>query len=356
VFKKKLQFNLVMLLALILFSVGLGLVGGLVWFQKESTPRKPYELRLSGAYQYINPLLECELGGLIEHKSLAPFKRLVKDKVDVYLKSNQASEISVYYRELNDGQWFGIDEDKDFIGASLMKVPIMLAFFKQSQSDPDLLSTPVDISSLNEQINQYHQELENFWGVYDQKPYYPPEQAVEIDQTYTIGELIDRMIIESDNQARLVLSLLIDPEAVVSLELDLGIYANPADLAEDYLTVKEYSAIFRYLYNASYLDRDYSEQALILLSKSKFDRGLVAGVPVGVEVAHKFGEYGLEIDGVSTVQQLHDCGIVYHPVAPYLLCVMTRGQQTDNLANVIASISRLVYNQVEKRYANIQIY
>jgi beta-lactamase class A len=99
--------------------------------------------------------------------------------------------------------------------------------------------------------------------------------------------------------------------------------------------------MFRILFNASYLTQAASEQALELLTRSEFRAGLVAGVPAGTVVAHKFGE---RIDG--GVAKLHDCGIVYHPARPYLLCVMTEGDRFEPLASLIAETSRIAYDQV----------
>ena len=65
-------------------------------------------------------------------------------------------------------------------------------------------------------------------------------------------------------------------------------------------------------------------------------------------MAHKFGE-NTDIDlttGTQVDKELHDCGIVYVPQKPYLLCVMTRGQDFNSLTNVISSISKIVYNLV----------
>ena len=44
-----------------------------------------------------------------------------------------------------------------------------------------------------------------------------------------------------------------------------------------------------------------------MLSTSDFSDGLVAGVPVGTVVSHKFGER--HFVGDADVEQLHDCGI-----------------------------------------------
>ena len=81
-----------------------------------------------------------------------------------------------------------------------------------------------------------------------------------------------------------------------------------------------------------------SEKALDILSKTTFNDGLVAGVDKGITVSHKFGEY------VGQQIELHDCGIIYYPENPYFLCIMTRGDNLDNLKDVIKNISGQIYD------------
>jgi hypothetical protein len=107
--------------------------------------------------------------------------------------------------------------------------------------------------------------------------------------------------------------------------------------------VYTYASFFRVLYNASYLGKQLSEWALATLAQSEFREGIVAGVPPAVPVAHKFGEHK---DVATGEVQLHDCGIVYVPEHPYLLCVMTRGASFEHLDDAIASTSRLIFAQV----------
>lgn len=77
-----------------------------------------------------------------------------------------------------------------------------------------------------------------------------------------------------------------------------------------------------------------------MLSKTSFKKGLVAGVPKNIMVSHKYGER-LYVD--SNEAQLHDCGIIYFPQTPYLLCIMTRGENFAELENTIKEISKNVY-------------
>lgn len=100
-------------------------------------------------------------------------------------------------------------------------------------------------------------------------------------------------------------------------------------------------------YNASYLSKEYSQKVLEMLAAADFKLGLAAGVPPGVVVANKFGEReGLPDDQ----KQLHDCGIIYFPENPYLLCVMmTQGPNFEYLPTIIKMVSKMVYDEVESR-------
>ena len=90
-----------------------------------------------------------------------------------------------------------------------------------------------------------------------------------------------------------------------------------------------------------------SEKALSYMSEVDFKQGLVAGVPGGIAIAHKFGEKTVGASG--EIKQLHDCGIVYYPNNPYLLCVMSRGDSFEYLDDTIREISHIVYEEVDRQ-------
>jgi beta-lactamase class A len=88
-----------------------------------------------------------------------------------------------------------------------------------------------------------------------------------------------------------------------------------------------------------------SSKALELLTKTVYDKGLRAGVPEDIKIAKKFGE---RTYWDRDAFQLHDCGIIYHPSKPYILCVMTKGDSFSQLEKIIQDISSLVYQTVNK--------
>ena len=172
---------------------------------------------------------------------------------------------------------------------------------------------------------------------------------------YSIDELIRAMIEGSDNNATALLFDYLNQDSLQDAFSDLGLKSLLSENTKntsDIISVKSYSYIFRILYNSTYLSRELSEKALQYLSYADFNQGIVGGLPKGVIAAQKFGERTiLAPDGVTPLRrELHDCGIVYYPEHPYLLCVMTRGEDFDTLANAIRSVSALVYGDVDKRY------
>jgi len=155
--------------------------------------------------------------------------------------------------------------------------------------------------------------------------------------------LVKNTIIYSDNTAYDLLVLNTDNQNFKKTFTDLGILLPPAQEVnlKDFITVKDYSSFFRVLYNASYLSPENSQKALNLLTQTTFKDGLTALLPSDLTVAHKFGE---RLTPETGEVQLHDCGIVYYPQNPYLLCLMTRGRDPKKLAKFIGQTSLQIYD------------
>ncbi|HYV33420.1 MAG TPA: serine hydrolase, partial [Candidatus Limnocylindria bacterium] len=245
------------------------------------------------------------------------------------------TQASVYIRDLTDNHWAGINEQAQYEPASLLKVVIMMTYLKQAEDNPGLLSQKL----------LYTQQLQN-----DSTSPYDAASNLEVGKSYKVDDLIKNMIVNSDNGAKNTLIDAIDVNALNEFYSLLNI-KNPGDSTADYtISTQTYSLLFRILFNATYLNYANSEKALELLSQATFKDGLAAGLPEGVSVAHKFGEYVPESNGEITEIGLHDCGIIYYPDHPYLLCVMTLGKNLDDLSSLIQNISRLAYQQIQDKY------
>lgn len=301
------------------------LLSGCSAFRSSTPPTPdgaPRVLRAS-AHGLINPILDIE--PTVEFRELRPFKHKLEHLVDDAKLSGRASHVSIYFRDLENGPLFGMNERELFSPASLLKVPLLIAAMRRASREPGLLDLRL----------RYQAE-----DIVDATI---REKVLDANREYSLDELLRAMIANSDNNAAVLVRRAVGPAVMDEVYRDLGIAIPKVRGPGDSMAVREYATFFRILYNAAYIDKDRSQKALEYLAASEFKAGIVAGVPSGITVAHKYGERAFSD---SPIRQLHDCGIVYFKPEPYLLCVMTRGTDNSTLAGVIRDISRLVYDEV----------
>jgi len=281
-------------------------------------------------WRFINPLLECdEAENVIQRPELVSFKRQIIDLVETRRAAGEIMFASVYFRELNDGPWIGLNERIGYLPASLLKLPTLIAVLKRAEREPAFLARQVLFNG---------RRNENAIIVF------PPAETLEPGHSYTVEELCRRMVRFSDNNATGLLNDLVTmPEQDETLR-GLGVLPELIG-TRGKLNVKAVSSFLRVLYNASYLSREHSEEALEMLSHSSFRDGVIGGVPGGVTVCSKYGEADLG-DGIV---QLHEFAAVYHERRPYLLGVMTQGRDFTALARLIHDVSQTVYGEVDRQ-------
>lgn len=317
-------------LLLLLTGFAAGLLTGRV--RGRAPPdRQAYVVRREGSFQLVNPLLECDLADeVLRNQELLPFKEKLAAYVRGRVQAGWAASVGVYFRELNDGIWFGVGDTERFVPASLRKLPMMIAVLKMAER-------PGASGLLDRQVPF------DLGRDYNLDQNVQPSSPLEPGRAYTVRELVERMITRSDNNAFMLLGRVVDQAELDRVYAVLRMQRPGAKDDDAFLSVQTYASFFRILYNATYLSKEASEWALGTLARTEFRAGLVGGVPPGVAVAHKFGE---KSDPAAGGVQLHDCGIVYYPNNPYLLCVMSRGPDFRSLDDVIGGVSRLVWAEV----------
>lgn len=259
--------------------------------------------------------LEIEVNRLIEQKK----------------QNNKILHASVFYRDLNSRRWFGINADEFFYPASLLKLPISIAYYKLAEANPEILNKKVTIPE-----NQTDQNT---------KQYFKVKSNIRPGEEYTIEELIKSMLEYSDNNPIQTLNQNLPAEYSYNVLRDLGlpepeIYNGKSNWN---MTVRLYAAILRSLYITSYLTPANSEKLLTYLTESKFNEGIRAVIPKDTTVAHKFGEAALlNPDGTVETRVLHDCGVVYDTDNPYIICIMTSGLDIKAMLETIRDIAKIV--------------
>ncbi len=303
------------------------------WYRKKNAPPL-YSIReASGEFKFIRPLLA--VGDSPRLRERSALESSLANLITKYKQSGSVSSASVYVRDLEGSRWVGINEDEKYAPASMYKVALMIAYLKTAESDPSLLSRSVVFSrSIEKNIQE---EI-------------APEDRMQLGMTYTIADLIYRLIIHSDNDAKNLLHQNLPLPVEREVFMDLGLPVPDVSDRGDTMSAKAYSLFFRILYNSSYLSRPMSEMALKILSNTTFREGIIAGVPEGTVVSHKYGyRVFLPEEKQPFKQELHDCGIVYYPSTPYFLCVMTKGNDYNQLKELIKKVSEIVYKDISQR-------
>ena len=297
---------------------------------------KASPLRLSG-FNFTKPLLMCDTNPERKLPELKTLETGLNNFINAQEEAKNVDTVSVYFQDLKTDGRIDINKDEKFSPASLTKVPIMIAILKAAETNPDFLSKQIQYVGKDE-FNS-GQEIQ-------------PKESAKPGEYYTVENLIEKMIKYSDNNSFRYLETLISSAELKSFFSDLQVpFPINSNKPEEFnsMTTKDISYFFRVLYNATYLKDDLSEAALDILSQTDYKNGIVAGVPKDIKVSHKFGlESFTDFSGKIQNRELGDCGIVYHPTHPYMLCIMTKTSSSiQSTESVIKNISSMVYNQVD---------
>lgn len=310
-----------------------GALGG-YFFHKHFTPVISATVPIredSSEYKLINPLLFLRTDKDSYVDEFRPMVASLNKSINDAVSSGKAQSVSIYFNDLNDAHWTGINETANYAPSSMLKVVIMIATLKLASEDKLSLSKEL-----------YYE------GPDSEGQYYKPQDKLAVGY-HTIHDLILAMILDSNNGAMSALS----NDKQIHEEFD-NVYKvfrlnNTSATTTDFMSPRSYSSILRILYNGGYISPDIDDQILEVLTKVTFDKGLLAGLPKGMVLANKFGEHTEEdINGNVEWRELHDCGIVYYPGRPYLLCVMTKGQNFADLETVIGNASKIVYDYINQ--------
>jgi beta-lactamase class A len=123
-----------------------------------------------------------------------------------------------------------------------MKVTILMAYLKWSDSDKDMMQKTITVENLSNLVQKII-----------------PQKKIESGGAYTIRELLYYLIVYSDNTASNILLANIPTAVQEKVFIDLGV-PLPGKDPNYSLSVKEYASFFRILYNASYLSKESSEE------------------------------------------------------------------------------------------------
>jgi beta-lactamase class A len=305
------------LLATTVFFMALSVVLGFLYVQtlQRSTA--------SDKYPHLSRRLFIENPGAILI-NLQPLREQVRD----YL-TDTGLTYSFYFEYLFTGSDIRAGENNKLVGASLMKIPVVMDLYKAVEQGKITLDRQVTVS---EAAVSSDKEFGN-------------QEHLKPGDKITLREAARIALIESDNTAAYIIfeatKDLLPPEDQAINNLDVETQIGETDQGKYALIgARSYSSFLRCLYFSCFLSVEHSEQILSDLSHSTDDSRIRAGTPKEVEVIHKIGSF-------SDITQ-SDCGIVYLDTRRYMLCIML-DTDADTASKHIKKIAEMTYEYVTKQ-------
>ena len=262
-----------------------------------------------------------------------PFK-----KIEILL-NNFNGEVGFYFLHLDRGIDFGINENKIFPSASLIKIPIMVQIFNRVEND-----------NLNlDSLLFYDSSLINYK--------YKGDDSIarfKENETISINKLLTHMITFSDNHASLWLQIIAGGGIKINEILDkynftkTKVNSRTLNREDQYLqygwgqtTPKEMSKLMIEIKNGNIVSKKSSDEMYRHLTRIYWDDEALSQIPNHIQVASKQGAINKSRSEVVLVNS---------PSGDYVFCIITNNQSDESWSFenegfvLIRKISRLLWN------------
>lgn len=255
---------------------------------------------------------------------------LTKDLGEEIAAQGVSDNVSLYYKNLNANYEVKINADRSWVPASMVKAYVVVEAYRQKR----LRIIDFDSRVTIQENNVVPTEMEGI-------DYQPLRAGVKA----TIRELIEAMIVQSDNTAYNTLLDVLDRRNIAISIQNLGLTntvvgeklsLSDEQYAQDTLvpgrqpnrtTVTDFGNLFTQLYEGKIPD---SQEILTIFKKQKVNDMMPSLLPANIEIAHKTGTWA---------PYYHDGGIVYKPGDPFVLVIFTDA----NNPTLVARLSEISY-------------
>lgn len=233
--------------------------------------------------------------------------------------------VGVYYKNLRTGESFGINDDRAFVAASVIKIPVMVEVFNQVEQGKLTLGTMLEVRDA------------------DKVPSCGAIRLMHTGLNVTVQDLCYLMIDISDNTATNILINQVEMEQINATMQHLGLKETRANRLlfdvkakecglQNYFAPREIGLLLEQMWRGELV----SPAASCAMIEILLNQQLNSKIPYylrGVSIAHKTGED----DGTT-----HDVGIVYAE-EPFILCLASNDTYVPDTENGFREIARLCY-------------
>ncbi len=239
--------------------------------------------------------------------------------------------VSIVIKDLDDGREIAFNKDALIPSASLVKVPIMLSCFYAAGDGKISLKDAISLKSSEKVAGS---------KILGNKP---------VGSVFTVEELLNPMITQSDNAAANLLIDFLGFDTLNAYFKKMGLkntniarkmmdFEERREGEENYTTAEDMAYLLERLYRKDFLNKEVSEQCLLLLGQQKINDRIPRKLPKnGAFIAHKTG---LE------KYVCHDIGIVFTQKGNFLICVLVKHDHKParQAKKLISEIALLTYN------------
>ncbi|HSH56084.1 MAG TPA: serine hydrolase [Candidatus Limnocylindrales bacterium] len=311
--------TLLMLVALLL---GTNVLTGFAWAQNRSATATVHSGRNQEAYGLLaNRIFAEDANDVIINFSP------LRTALNMYFDKNIPERHSFYFEYLPTGTSIRINSNEELIGASLLKLPVVMNLYKAQELGKVRLDQTVT--------------LKQEWLDADFGTLYKRGAGAKI----MLQQAADMVLQESDNTAvNAILDTvnpLLGPEEHALVELDTPHTIVERNRVE--IGAQPYSSLLKCLYFSCFLNENHSQMILERMTKAEDYGRIAAGVPDSIPVAHKIGTF-------STVTQ-GDCGIVYNETRPFIVCMLL-DEPDPEASRHIKEVTALIYQYVSSSQHN----
>ncbi|HUW24677.1 MAG TPA: serine hydrolase [Patescibacteria group bacterium] len=219
----------------------------------------------------------------------------------------------IYYQDLESKKILTINADKQFMAASLIKLPVMLTLYREAEAGRINLETAYRLQEGNRRGGA---------GSLQYKP---------VGYEITYRELAELMGKQSDNTAFNILSGVLGENKIQAIIDNLGM--KKTSFTENLTTPEDIGIFFERLYRGRVVSDKNRDEILGFLTKTIWEERIPAGLPEGVRVAHKIG---------SETRVVSDAGIVFAE-KPFILAILSQEVNEIEAKKALPEITKVIY-------------
>ncbi|MFC1625913.1 serine hydrolase [Patescibacteria group bacterium] len=222
---------------------------------------------------------------------------------------------ALYMVDLESGYTFGVNETEIIQAASLIKLPVIAAFYKHVEGGNINLDTKYTLKNSD--------KIAGSGSLYSK-----PAGTV-----LTYRDMIKLMGKESDNTSFGIIKRIVGAQNINAMIKEIGM--NDTVLDTNMTSSKDIGLFFQKLWDGQIMNDTNKNELLSFLTDTMYENWIVEGIPKDIRVAHKYGR---------EVHVVNDAGIVYSD-HPFVLVLMSDGIIEREADEIFPKLAKMVYHE-----------